>query len=89
MGGEQNLVEPIFVVTKPISKKEITLTDMAGVRGFISMTISTFSSMTSLDVYFDAHATQLELSFRSDVWRAFTYLHVWDKAFLDKKRVFV
>ena len=34
-GGEQNLVEPIFVVTKPISKKEITLTDMAGVRGFI------------------------------------------------------
>ena len=35
MGGEQNLVEPIFVVTKPISKKEITLTDMAGVRGFI------------------------------------------------------
>ena len=51
--------------------------------------LSTFSSMTSLDVYFDAHATQLELSFRSDVWRAFTYLHVWDKAFLDKKRVFV
>ena len=39
-GGEQNLVEPIFVVTKPISKKEITLTDMAGVRGFISMTIA-------------------------------------------------
>ena len=34
-GGEQNLVEPIFVVTKPISKKEITFTDMAGVRGFI------------------------------------------------------
>ena len=32
--------------------------------------LSTFSSMTSLDVYFDAHATQLELSFRSDVWRA-------------------
>ena len=32
-GGEQNLVEPIFVVTKPISKKEMT--DMAGVRGFI------------------------------------------------------
>ena len=51
--------------------------------------LSTFSSMTSLDVYFDAHATQLELSFRSDVWRAFTYLHVWDKAFLDKKRVSV
>ena len=51
--------------------------------------LSTFSSMTSLDVYFDAHATQLELSFRSDVWRAFTYLHVWDKAFLDKKRNFV
>ena len=45
--------------------------------------------MTSSDVYFDAHATQLELSFRSDVWRAFTYLHFWDKAFLDKKRVFV
>ena len=51
--------------------------------------LSTFSRMTSSDVYFDAHATQLELSFRSDVWRAFTYLHVWDKAFLDKKRVFV
>ena len=51
--------------------------------------LSTFSCMTSLDVYFDAHATQLELSFRTDVWRAFTYLHVWDKAFLDKKRVFV
>ena len=27
-------------VTKLISKKEITLTDMAGVRGFISMTIA-------------------------------------------------
>ena len=51
--------------------------------------LSTFSRIKSLDVYFDAHATQLELSFRSDVWRAFTYLHVWDKAFLDKKRVFV
>ena len=47
--------------------------------------LSTFSRMTSSDVYFDAHATQLELSFRSDVWRAFTYLHFWDKAFLDKK----
>ena len=40
-------------------------------------------------MYFDAHATQLELGFRPDVWRAFTYLHVWDKAFLNKERVFV
>ena len=41
-GEEQNLVVPekIFFVTKLISKKEITLTDMAGVRGFISMTIA-------------------------------------------------
>ena len=41
-GGEQYLVVPetIFLVTKLISKKEITLTDMAGVRGFISMTIA-------------------------------------------------
>ena len=41
-GGEQTLVVPetIFLVTKLISKKEITLTDMAGVRGFISMTIA-------------------------------------------------
>ena len=41
-GGEQNLVVPekISFVTKLISKKEITLTDMAGVRGFISMTIA-------------------------------------------------
>ena len=50
---------------------------------------SSFSRIKSLDIYFEAHATQLELGFRSDVWRAFTYLHVWDKAFLDKKRVFV
>ena len=48
---------------------------------------SSFSRIKSLDMYFDAHASQLELGFRSDVWRAFTYLHVWDKAFLDKKRV--
>ena len=42
VGKEQNLVVPekIFFVTKLISKKEITLTDMAGVRGFISMTIA-------------------------------------------------
>ena len=35
-GGEQTLVVPetIFLVTKLISKREITLTDMAGVRGF-------------------------------------------------------
>ena len=41
-GREQNLVVPekFFFVTKLISKKEITLTDMAGVRGFISMTIA-------------------------------------------------
>ena len=41
-GEEQNLVVPekIFFVTKLISKKEITLTDMAVVRGFISMTIA-------------------------------------------------
>ena len=41
-GGEQTLVFPetIFLVTKLISKKEITLTDMAGVRGFFSMTIA-------------------------------------------------
>ena len=42
MFKEQNLVVPekISFVTKLISKKEITLTDMAGVRGFISMTIA-------------------------------------------------
>ena len=40
-------------------------------------------------MYFDAHATQLELGLRSDVWLAFTYLHVWDKVFLNKERVFV
>ena len=41
--GENNYLvvpETIFLVTKLISKKEITLTDMAGVRGFISMTIA-------------------------------------------------
>ena len=40
--GEQTLVVPetIFLVTKLISKREITLTDMAGVRGFFSMTIA-------------------------------------------------
>ena len=44
VGKEQNLVVPekIFFVTKLISKKEITLTDMAVVRGFISMTIHTY-----------------------------------------------
>ena len=41
-GGRGNLVVPetIFLVTKLISKKEITLTDMADVRGFISMNIA-------------------------------------------------
>ena len=41
-GEEQNLVVPetISFVTKLISKNEITLTDMKGVRGFISMTIA-------------------------------------------------
>ena len=42
-GGERtksSCPEKIFFVTKLISKKEITLTDMAGVRGFISMTIA-------------------------------------------------
>ena len=41
-GGGGNLVvpEPIFLVTKLILKKENTLTDMADVRGFISMNVA-------------------------------------------------
>ena len=39
-GGNLVVPETIFLETKLSSKKEITLTDMADVRGFISMNIA-------------------------------------------------
>ena len=39
-GGDLVVPETIFLETKLSSKKEITLTDMADVRGFISMNIA-------------------------------------------------